>query len=161
MLLHIVQRNMFGRFWDGMILLCLCLRKWLPAQPLMQTDGTLKIACETCFLWSNSWQVLISFGKYFRWLVPLAAFSRVWTWTLVRLPIFSMLLLNNYWKFEVTPKRLPTLLRKNLMESSGQEREFQEGDGCQVSLPKMNLQTLQKKSGDVSYSTQLLTLFLP
>ena len=30
----------------------------LPAQPLMQTDGTLQMACETCFLRSNSWQVL-------------------------------------------------------------------------------------------------------
>ena len=51
-----------------------------------------------------------------------------------------------------------------MIESSSKRREFQEGGGCQLSLPKMmpkmNLQHLQKKSGDVRYSKQLLTPLL-
>lgn len=57
-----------------------------------------------------------------------------------------------------------TLLRKILIESSRKRREFQEGGGCQLSfpkmMPKMNLQYLQKKSGDMRYSTQLLAPLL-
>ena len=39
--------------------------------------------------------------------------------------------------------------------------KWEERDGCQVSFPKMNLQSLQKNSGNVRYPTQLLIPLLP
>ena len=39
--------------------------------------------------------------------------------------------------------------------------KWEERDGCQVSFPKMNLQSLQKNSDNVRYPTQLLIPLLP
>ena len=75
--------------------------------------------------------------------------------------IFLMLLLINFQNLQVIPKWLSKLLRKMLMESSGKKREFQERDGCLVSFPKTNLQSLQKPSGNLRYSTQLFIPLLP
>ena len=61
------------------------------------------------------------FQEIFTMAGPLAEFYKVWTSTLARLWIFSILLLKNYGNFEVIPKRLSTL------------------------LPKMNVQPMQKK----------------
>ena len=61
------------------------------------------------------------FQEIFTMAGPLAEFCKVWTLTLARLWIFSILLLKNYGNFEVIPKRLSTL------------------------LPKMNVQPMQKK----------------
>ena len=64
-------------------------------------------------------------------------------------------------KLRSDPPKIIHVVEEILMESSGKKRELQEGYRCQVSLPKMNLQPLQKKSDDVKYSMQLFTPLLP
>ena len=64
-------------------------------------------------------------------------------------------------KLRSDPQKIVHAVAEIFMESSGEKREFQEGDGYHLSLFKMNLQPLQKNSGDVRYSTQLLTPLLP
>ena len=57
-------------------------------------------------------------------------------------------------KFRSDPQKIIHAVEKNVDGIEWEEKVFQEGDRCQVTLSKMNLQPLR-------YSTQLLTPLLP
>ena len=58
-------------------------------------------------------------------------------------------------KLRSDPQKITHALEENFDGIEWEEKRISEGDRCQMSLPKVNLQPLQKRIGGVRYSTQL------
>ena len=58
-------------------------------------------------------------------------------------------------KLRSDPQKIIHALEENFDGIKWEEKRISEGDGCQMSLPKVNLQPLQKRIGGMRYSTQL------